>query len=466
MNEKLVEFIELCLVDGVISDKEREVIFRKSKELGIPEDECEIIVEGLSSKFLNNKENVKSNNIEIKQVKVDSKLEEKILSLNNNVLKQFENILINFNKRLKFLDENPDLRNKSFIDWLKKLKGRLVKKDGIFTGTTVVKVVNFNNILKTGEEKIIDFTLTKTDFKVEGKDVIGIFKTFSKVEYILTEDFYVQETSIPITNFWGTTTGYKKTYENKKKLDDINISDKETSVIFQQLLRTYLKEINENHFNDLLENISFNDEEKKIITILENVDSKNSEIVYKVTSEIKNLVTDLNNYFYTLGKPIEEVFISQNLFTPYIIPSGINKEYSINKSFFQQLDIIIHKVKFISGLITLRNDLLLSVLNFDNNRVNYLKVKLDDLGVLMDFYQKKSLSKMDEQIKILQNGFNVLSELMTDIIYKFDIVEKRIQDTNEKIKDLNENISFGNLLSIIQSYQLYKINKNTKSLRG
>lgn len=47
MNEKLVEFIELFLVDGLISDKEREVIFRKSKELGIPKDECEIIVEGM-----------------------------------------------------------------------------------------------------------------------------------------------------------------------------------------------------------------------------------------------------------------------------------------------------------------------------------------------------------------------------------------------------------------------------------
>ena len=36
MNEQLIKFIELCLVDGVISDKEREVIFRKSKEFGVP----------------------------------------------------------------------------------------------------------------------------------------------------------------------------------------------------------------------------------------------------------------------------------------------------------------------------------------------------------------------------------------------------------------------------------------------
>jgi len=47
MNEQLIKFIELCLMDGVISEKEREVIFRKSKELGVPEDECEIILKGM-----------------------------------------------------------------------------------------------------------------------------------------------------------------------------------------------------------------------------------------------------------------------------------------------------------------------------------------------------------------------------------------------------------------------------------
>ena len=53
MNEQLIKFIELCLVDGVISDKEREVIFRKSKELGVPDDECEIILKGMIFQFSN-----------------------------------------------------------------------------------------------------------------------------------------------------------------------------------------------------------------------------------------------------------------------------------------------------------------------------------------------------------------------------------------------------------------------------
>ena len=47
MNKELVKFIELCLADGEISEKERKVIFRKAEELGVPKDECEIILEGL-----------------------------------------------------------------------------------------------------------------------------------------------------------------------------------------------------------------------------------------------------------------------------------------------------------------------------------------------------------------------------------------------------------------------------------
>ena len=53
MNEQLIKFIELCLVDGVITDKDREVIFRKSKEFGVPKDECEIILEGMTLKHSN-----------------------------------------------------------------------------------------------------------------------------------------------------------------------------------------------------------------------------------------------------------------------------------------------------------------------------------------------------------------------------------------------------------------------------
>ena len=47
MNEQLIKVIELCLTDGVITDKEREVIFRKAAEYNVDIDECEIILESM-----------------------------------------------------------------------------------------------------------------------------------------------------------------------------------------------------------------------------------------------------------------------------------------------------------------------------------------------------------------------------------------------------------------------------------
>ena len=64
MNE-LIQFIELCLVDGNISEKEKEIIFRKSEDLGVPKDECEVILLGLIQKVNCQSKSVKGLQINI-----------------------------------------------------------------------------------------------------------------------------------------------------------------------------------------------------------------------------------------------------------------------------------------------------------------------------------------------------------------------------------------------------------------
>lgn len=50
MNKELMAFIDLCLIDGAISEKERKVIFAKAKELGVGKDECDVLIESLTQK--------------------------------------------------------------------------------------------------------------------------------------------------------------------------------------------------------------------------------------------------------------------------------------------------------------------------------------------------------------------------------------------------------------------------------
>ena len=68
MNKELIKFIELCLADGEISEKERKVIFRKAEELGVPKDECEIMLEGL---ILKNAQNNKQPTKQPKELPVE-----------------------------------------------------------------------------------------------------------------------------------------------------------------------------------------------------------------------------------------------------------------------------------------------------------------------------------------------------------------------------------------------------------
>lgn len=63
MNDHLIKFIELCLADGAISEKERAVIFRKAAEYNVPLDECEIILDSMIQQ-----KDVKNNSITQNQI--------------------------------------------------------------------------------------------------------------------------------------------------------------------------------------------------------------------------------------------------------------------------------------------------------------------------------------------------------------------------------------------------------------
>ena len=57
MDSSLIELIEMAIVDGYISDKEKSVILNKAILLGIDQDEVEIFIESKLHQFNANKNN-------------------------------------------------------------------------------------------------------------------------------------------------------------------------------------------------------------------------------------------------------------------------------------------------------------------------------------------------------------------------------------------------------------------------
>ena len=163
MNDQLIKFIELCLVDGVISDKEREVIFRKAEQLGVPKDECEIILEGMfmqkaessnqpvkqtnekdSTEKSIKKENKVGSKIILKKVKsVPKVLFDKKPQLTKTI--EEKNTLINKGEKFKSELEDEKLKNKkSFNTNLEKLKSDFILYLNSVEKGDIIKLKNFD----------------------------------------------------------------------------------------------------------------------------------------------------------------------------------------------------------------------------------------------------------------------------------------------------------------------------------
>lgn len=66
MNAELEKLIEITLADGQLTDKERTVLYRKAKELGVDQDELEIVLE---SKLFSIQKNTQSNSAKYGEMK-------------------------------------------------------------------------------------------------------------------------------------------------------------------------------------------------------------------------------------------------------------------------------------------------------------------------------------------------------------------------------------------------------------
>ena len=57
-NEELEQLIEIALTDGVLTDKKKEVIFKKAQALGVDIDELEIVLDARVYKMSQQTNNV------------------------------------------------------------------------------------------------------------------------------------------------------------------------------------------------------------------------------------------------------------------------------------------------------------------------------------------------------------------------------------------------------------------------
>jgi hypothetical protein len=129
--------------------------------------------------------------------------------------------------------------------------------------------------------------------------------------------------------------------------------------------------------------------------------------------------------------------------------------------------------------LLLFNSLNLIVSMIDDNQITFYEIyeKFDKLNI----YNSNWENEMSQKLTTLNKGISELNSNIKGLMYEIRDMGDRIVDSigelsyvteesnrllDDRLGEINSSIQTGNLLSLINVYQNYKINKNTKSLRG
>jgi F0F1-type ATP synthase membrane subunit b/b' len=426
MNEQLVKFIELCLIDGVLTEKEREVIFRKSKELGVPIDECEIILEGLQHKFKISKPN------KIEDFNIDNSIDnkEEIIKIKKNDFVEIsdEKLRTIFNrnsqKRIKEIEKSMNELEKSSLDFVKRLE-------------------IINTTIKKNQEEYQKNLNELKDLNIESYD-----EKLNKERKELSN--YLNNGYVKIRNDYRREIESINSIYNDKNFQLFKKLYKESPLLFQS-----------NIFNRFLETININ----------------NDEHILNLSRFLKFIIKKEKEY----SKEIKTLFEK--------IETG-----NMSKTDLELL--LINK----SNLISFYNSFHLMYQSLVNNKMGvFMKIyiEIESMGIFTSFFEENVMNNLNILNKHLSNLNSTLSlvskqlsltnnyiDLLNTQMYKTNLL---VEETNYNLQDIsdgieqsnsllgtqndylssiNSGIGMNNLLTGIQTYQMYKINTNTKSLRG
>jgi len=454
MYQELISLIELCLIDGKISDKERNVILNKSKSLNISDDECEIIIESLIHKHKTNS----NHSEESKDVPSKSEISQKEMIYYTELqdLNNFQTIIERNNEKLKEVDILLPLL---FEEWKKdNLKNLIVKinKPNIQSGD----IDYLQSLMKKGGyfNSTIEYRIKDQIKKILDQDVFVVYVTFFKRIIFKEEHDYEHDCGLLFTDkgiymLTSNLIGDKNVefYSFEKPFVEIS-----TGIFF--------------NFRELIGTIEFfNDQRLKFTNEIK------SSVIKLNTSKFMNVLSssnieekDLKNLMTLIN--YKDRFINEhNSFIDSLkeVDLGIkqNRYNSDNlKNISDTFQYIIHTISHISTLLMYRDQLFYFYINGDKVRSYQLYNILDDIGVFQNKFQRdliKNLYNINESLiktnQSLINGFENITSSLNNISFNLNSI-------SDGVSKINQKVDMSNFISMISTYQLYKINKNTKRI--
>ena len=505
MNEQLLKFIELCLIDGVISDKEREVIFRKANELGVPDDECQIILEAMVDRSKPSKGTSKEKYSSIKSTEILIESSPEDLTFKKDLTKRIKEFKEGIQSKIDVHIEEIEQLNKD-----KALKEESLNEFIKYLDSNVGKTLRFRRIESVANLqeycglKFYEFYPHNSDsnwffeshsiwFDQRNFCFIVLFDYSADIVYPYVSEFnnryWAREN---IGNWKIDIVIQKKLFSTQygMRIEDLNFSLNEDASFVQEFYKKVKSRYNFKGLKAIQESI---DESQTSITEL--------NLQLSLLEEFSRFFSDNNDVISDL---LRSSSISQILTTNYPNLSAFDKEVSnltrlekhilkkreiildnfniiedyVVHNYVQELmDLIVNGVNELNCLIYHTINMLTALINDDLLTYNRIYEKLDDLQVFNSTWEqnlRQELSELNSNVQLSNARLEIMNRNITRVgsalvegLSRIEqITQSGFSNLNISIKSVNDSINFNNLLTGVQLYHTYKINKNTKPLKS
>jgi len=229
----------------------------------------------------------------------------------------------------------------------------------------------------------------------------------------------------------------KEKLKEERRLQDLKISQNN---ILSELDKDNNGEV------DLIEGDDFNTLLKKYQKNIIEIDRTYVQQFVKISSYLKTKKQNIQSIFLSIKDTPNEKVLNEYV---EILKDDI---HSYNLILFNSLNMIVCLVE--DDMITFYEiyEMFDKLNMFDSKHENDISQKLtnieDGLEVLMDEVRRMG---------------NKISNSIDQLSYVTEESNRQLQD---QLSEIDSTLQVGNLLNLIQTYQMYKVNKNTKSLRG
>lgn len=430
-------------------------------------------------------------------------------------------IIYEFEKPVSYLSHDiksirlKEIGVKTDVDSVKKILSRKLQ-----TSESLEFIEEFLNeievLLKGNDNEIIEEYSVKTYYKYKTfKDAYGHKVRYSEYEEYIFKVFHdrLAVEKVEINSRWGDKKSifYSIDLNNIESIVVGDISDVFSIDAKQHQIYNY-------NINTLLQDDS-KEPAKKLAALVELIKENNPKSKKEVLSLMNSLNTKKSKFFDNFGKEFDKNndgkldLLESNIFSDLLNknqkliidknPDYVHKfiklsKYIKSKSqnlqlFFERTqefisendDLLVQEsvdeIDFFKGMVNSYN---LTVFHAINMVASFVE---DDLFVFYEIYEtfdelnvfnsnwenevagklsniEDKLDTIISSIRIMEAKIvNKLDELQNSMENSFESLERSV---NKQLETTNSMLGFNNLLTAVQTYQMYKINKNTISLRN